>query len=53
MSDLAEFYSANLAPEILKGTTQKAQNGGTPHLPRSATSTSAASWTATRSARSR
>ncbi|MFL6136194.1 MAG: recombinase family protein [Frankiaceae bacterium] len=32
MSDLAEFYSANLATEILKGTTQKAQNGGTPHL---------------------
>lgn len=30
MSDLAEFYSANLASEILKGSTQKAAMGGTP-----------------------
>lgn len=31
MADLAEFYSANLASEILKGSTQKARMGGTPH----------------------
>ena len=31
MSDLAEFYSANLASEILKGSTQKATMGGTPY----------------------
>jgi site-specific DNA recombinase len=30
MADLAEFYSANLATEILKGSTQKARMGGTP-----------------------
>ena len=30
MSDLAEFYSANLATEILKGSAQKARLGGTP-----------------------
>ena len=30
MASIAEFYSRNLATEILKGTTQKAQNGGTP-----------------------
>lgn len=30
LSDLAEFYSANLATEILKGSTQKARMGGTP-----------------------
>jgi site-specific DNA recombinase len=30
MADLAEFYSANLATEILKGSTQKARLGGTP-----------------------
>jgi site-specific DNA recombinase len=30
MADLAEFYSANLASEILKGSTQKARLGGTP-----------------------
>lgn len=32
MSSLAEFYSQNLATEILKGSTQKAKSGGTPHL---------------------
>jgi site-specific DNA recombinase len=31
MADLAEFYSANLATEILKGSTQKARMGGTPY----------------------
>lgn len=31
MADLAEFYSANLASEILKGSTQKASMGGTPY----------------------
>jgi DNA invertase Pin-like site-specific DNA recombinase len=31
MADLAEFYSANLATEILKGSTEKARLGGTPH----------------------
>jgi DNA invertase Pin-like site-specific DNA recombinase len=30
MSSIAEFYSRNLATEIMKGTTQKAKNGGTP-----------------------
>jgi site-specific DNA recombinase len=30
MADLAEFYSANLATEILKGSRQKARLGGTP-----------------------
>jgi site-specific DNA recombinase len=30
MSSIAEFYSRNLATEILKGTTQKAKKGGTP-----------------------
>ena len=29
MSSIAEFYSRNLATEVLKGMTQKAQNGGT------------------------
>ena len=32
MADLAEFYSANLASEILKGSTEKARRGGTPGL---------------------
>ena len=31
MSSIAEFYSRNLATEVIKGTTQKAKNGGTPH----------------------
>jgi site-specific DNA recombinase len=30
MSSIAEFYSRNLANEVIKGTTQKAKNGGTP-----------------------
>lgn len=30
MSSIAEFYSRNLGAEVLKGTTQKAQGGGTP-----------------------
>jgi site-specific DNA recombinase len=31
MAGIAEFYSANLATEILKGSTQKALMGGTPY----------------------
>ncbi len=31
MSSIAEFYSRNLAAEVMKGTTQKAQRGGTPY----------------------
>src|SRR5207245_217980 len=31
MSSIAEFYSRNLATEIMKGTTQKAKKGGTPY----------------------
>jgi site-specific DNA recombinase len=30
MSSIAEFYSRNLANEVMKGTMQKAKNGGTP-----------------------
>jgi DNA invertase Pin-like site-specific DNA recombinase len=30
MSSIAEFYSRNLATEVIKGTTAKAKNGGTP-----------------------
>ena len=30
MASSAEFYSRNLATEVIKGTTQKAKNGGTP-----------------------
>src|SRR5271166_5876744 len=30
MSSIAEFYSRNLANEVIKGSTQKAKNGGTP-----------------------
>ena len=30
MASMAEFYSRNLAAEIMKGTTQKAKTGGTP-----------------------
>ncbi len=30
MASIAEFYSRNLATEILKGSTQKAKSGGTP-----------------------
>jgi DNA invertase Pin-like site-specific DNA recombinase len=29
MSTIAEFYSANLATEVIKGMTQKAKSGGT------------------------
>jgi site-specific DNA recombinase len=29
MSTIAEFYSRNLATEVIKGSTQKAKNGGT------------------------
>jgi site-specific DNA recombinase len=32
MSSIAEFYSRNLATEVAKGMTQKAQAGGTPTL---------------------
>ncbi len=30
MASIAEFYSMNLAAEVLKGTTEKARRGGTP-----------------------
>jgi site-specific DNA recombinase len=30
MASISEFYSRNLASEVIKGTTQKAKNGGTP-----------------------
>src|SRR4051812_27481130 len=30
MSSIAEFYSRNLANEVIKGLVQKAKNGGTP-----------------------
>lgn len=30
MADLAEFYSRNLAQEVIKGSVEKAKNGGTP-----------------------
>jgi site-specific DNA recombinase len=30
MSSIAEFYSRNLATEVIKGSTQKAKRGGTP-----------------------
>ncbi len=30
MSSIAEFYSRNLATEVMKGCVQKAKNGGTP-----------------------
>lgn len=30
MSSIAEFYSRNLATEVIKGSLQKAKNGGTP-----------------------
>ncbi len=30
MSTIAEFYSRNLATEVIKGSVQKAKNGGTP-----------------------
>jgi site-specific DNA recombinase len=32
MSSIAEFYSRNLANEVIKGSTQKAERGGTPTL---------------------
>lgn len=32
MSSIAEFYSRNLANEIVKGTKQKARSGGTPTI---------------------
>jgi site-specific DNA recombinase len=32
MATIAEFYSNNLRAEILKGTVQKAQRGGTPYM---------------------
>jgi len=31
MSSIAEFYSRNLAAEVVKGSTQKAKKGGTPY----------------------
>lgn len=33
MSSIAEFYSRNLANEVLKGLNEKAKNGGTPFRP--------------------
>ena len=41
MSSIAEFYSRNLANEVIKGMGEKARNGGTLGKARSATSTSA------------
>jgi len=32
MSSIAEFYSRNLAAEVIKGTEQKVAAGGTPHV---------------------
>jgi site-specific DNA recombinase len=32
MSSIAEFYSRNLATEVVKGTTEKAKRGGTPGM---------------------
>jgi site-specific DNA recombinase len=32
MSSIAEFYSRNLANEVIKGTQQKVSSGGTPHV---------------------
>ena len=32
MSSIAEFYSRNLAAEVVKGTQQKVSAGGTPHV---------------------
>jgi site-specific DNA recombinase len=32
MSSIAEFYSRNLASEVIKGTTEKAKRGGTPGI---------------------
>jgi site-specific DNA recombinase len=32
MASIAEFYSANLSTEIIKGSTQKAKSGGTPTM---------------------
>ncbi len=34
MASIAEFYSMNLAAEVMKGTTEKARRGGTPGRPR-------------------
>jgi len=33
MSSIAEFYSRNLATEVVKGMTQKVKTGGTPGKP--------------------
>jgi SOS regulatory protein LexA len=33
MASIAEFYSLNLAAEVMKGTTEKARRGGTPGRP--------------------
>jgi site-specific DNA recombinase len=33
MASIAEFYSMNLAAEVMKGTTEKAKRGGTPGRP--------------------
>ena len=34
MASIAEFYSMNLAAEVMKGTTEKARRSGTPGRPR-------------------
>ena len=39
MSSIAEFYSRNLAHEVVKGMEQKAKTGGTPARRRSAIAT--------------
>ncbi|MCP3998459.1 MAG: recombinase family protein [bacterium] len=54
MSSITEFYSANLANEVKKGSLQKAKTGGTVgKAPTGATSTSARLRTAVRSELSR
>ena len=32
LASMAEYYSRNLATEVMKGSVQKAQDGGTPFL---------------------
>lgn len=45
MASIAEFYSQNLATEVMKGMRQKAIQGGTPAVHRWGTSTSATTTT--------
>jgi len=50
MSSIAEFYSKNLATEIIKGSTQKAKKGGTPYKAPLGYATTASGSRAARSA---